>query len=88
MTEKMNLQELKLAENIADYELQVTTAKLLGVSIEEYLDFISDMEIDTIEYSLEEIEAMFMDYCREYEIPCNQLESYEAYACIDIMGWK
>lgn len=70
-----------------DYELQCTTAKLLGISIEEYLDFVRDMEVDTIEYTLEEIEEMYIDYCQEYDIPCEQLEHYEAYACIDRMGW-
>lgn len=72
----------------ADYELQRKTASLLGISIDEYLDFVQDMEIDTIEYTLEEIESMYIDYCQEYDIPCEQLEHYEAYACIDIMGWN
>lgn len=70
-----------------DYELQCTTAKLLGISIEEYFDFMRDMEIDTVEYTLEEIEEMYIDYCEEYDIPCEQLEHYEAYARIDRMGW-
>lgn len=71
-----------------DYELQRTTASLLGISLEEYLDFVRDMAIDTIDYTLEEIESMYIDYCQEYDIPCEQLEHYEAYACIDIMGWN
>lgn len=71
-----------------DYELQCTTAKLLGISIEEYLDFIGDMAIDTIDYTLEEIEQMYIDYCQEYDIPCEQLEQYADYACIDRMGWN
>lgn len=69
----------------ADYALQCTTAKLLDISIDEYLDFVRDMEIDTIEYTLEEIESMYIDYCQEYDI---DEEAYEGYACVDIMGWK
>lgn len=88
MTNNVNLQELRLASDIADYELQCKTAELLGVSIEEYLDFVEDMGVDTIEYSLEEIEQMYIDYCQDYDIPCEQLEHYEAYACIDRMGWN
>lgn len=80
--------ELQLAVAQTDYELQCTTAELLGISIEEYLDFVRDMEIDTIVYTLEEIESMYIDYCQEYEIPCAQLEHYDEYACIDRMGWN
>lgn len=71
-----------------DYELQCTTAKLLGISIDEYLDFVRDMAIDTIDYTLEEIEQMYIDYCQEYDISCEQLEHYADYACIDRMGWN
>lgn len=70
-----------------DYELQCKTAELLGVSIEEYLDFVRDMAIDTVEYTLEEIELMYDDYkMQEYadEIP---MPTYADYACIDRMGW-
>lgn len=79
--------DIAMDATATDYELQCTTAKLLSISIDEYLNFINDMEIDTIEYTLEEIELMYMDYCKEYDIPCEQLEHYEAYACIDRMGW-
>ena len=79
------IKELQYNADIADYELQLKTAELLCISIDEYLDFIADMEIDTIEYSLEEIESMYAEYCKEYDIPCSQIE---AYACIDIMGWN
>lgn len=71
-----------------DYELQCTTAKLLGISIDEYLDFVRDMEIDTIEYSLEEIEMIYDDYISQGyadEIP---MPTYADYACIDRMGWN
>lgn len=80
--------DIRINATVTDYELQQQTAELLGISIDEYLDFIRDMEIDTIEYSLEEIEQMYLDYCQECEIPYEQLEYYEAYACIDCMGWN
>lgn len=77
--------ELRLASNIADYNLQVVTAKCLGVSIENYLNFIRDMEIDTIKHTLDEIRQLYKDYCQEYDIPLGQ---YVDYACIDRMGWN
>lgn len=88
MVDNARLQELRLAADISDYELQCKAAELLGISIDEYLDFVRDMEIDTIEYSLEEIELMYNDYCRDYDIPCEQLEQYADYACVDRMGWN
>ena len=88
MTNNTYLQELQFSADIADYELQCKAAELLGISIDEYLDFVRDMEIDTIEYSLEEIEQMYIEYCQEYDIPCEQLEHYADYACVDRMGWN
>ena len=88
MANNVSLHELRLAADIADYELQCKAAELLGISIDEYLDFVRDMEIDTIEYSLEEIEQMYDDYCKDYGIPCEQLEHYADYACVDRMGWN
>lgn len=79
--------DIQMNATQTDYELQCKTAKLLSISIEEYLDFVQDMEIDTVEYTLEEIESMYFDYCQEYDIPCKQLEYYADYACIDRMGW-
>ena len=87
MANNTYLQELQFSADIADYELQCKTAELLGVSIEEYMDFVRDMEIDTIEYSLEEIELMYDDYISQGysdEIP---MPTYQDYACIDRMGW-
>lgn len=80
-------QELRFFADIADYELQCKTAELLGVSIEEYLDFVRDMEVDTIEYSLEEIEIMYDDYKMQEYADTIPMPTYEDYACIDRMGW-
>ena len=77
--------ELRLASDIADYNLQVVTAKCLGISIEDYLNFIRDMEIDTIKHTLDEIRQLYEDYCQEYEIPLGQCIDY---ACVDRMGWN
>lgn len=87
MTNNVSLQELRLVANIADYELQCKTAELLGISIEEYLDFVRDMGVDTIEYSLEEIEQMYDDYISQGYNDDISISNYEAYACIDRMGW-
>ena len=87
MTNNVSLQEFRLTANIADYELQCKTAELLGVSIEEYLDFVRDMEVDTIEYSLEEIEMMYDDYKMQEYADIIPMPTYQDYACIDRMGW-
>lgn len=80
--------ESRLAADISDYELQCTTAELLNISIEEYLDFVRDMEVDTIEYSLKEIESMYNDYISQGYNDDMSISAYEAYACIDRMGWN
>ena len=67
-----------------DFEMQKAGAALLGISLEEYQSFESDMAIETIECSAEEIEQMYAEYCAEYDIPCEQ---YADYACYDRMGW-
>ena len=88
MANNVSLHELRLAADIADYELQCKAAELLGISIDEYLDFVRDMEVDTIEYSLEEIELMYDDYIMQGyadEIP---MPTYQDYACVDRMGWN
>jgi hypothetical protein len=81
------LYESRLAADITDYELQCKAAQLLGVSIEDYLDFVRDMEIDTIKYSLEEIEIMYDDYKMQEYVNTISMPTYEDYACIDRMGW-
>lgn len=81
------INELKVIADIADYELQCKTAELLGISIDEYLDFVADMEIDTIEYSLEEIEMMYDDYKMQEYADTIPMPTYQDYACIDRMGW-
>lgn len=79
--------ELRLASDIADYNLQVVTAKCLGISIEEYFNFIRDMEINTIKYSLEEIEIMYNDYKMQEYADTIPMPTYQDYACVDRMGW-
>lgn len=88
MVDNAKLQELRLAADISDYELQCKTAELLGVSIDEYMDFVRDMEVDTIEYSLEEIELMYDDYISQGYEDMIPMPTYEDYACIDRMGWN
>lgn len=88
MEDNARLQELRLAADISDYELQCKTAELLGVSIDEYMDFVRDMEVDTIEYSLEEIELMYDDYISQGYEDTIPMPTYEDYACIDRMGWN
>lgn len=77
--------ESRQAQAAIDFEMQKAGAALLGISLEEYQDFERDMAIETIEYSAEEIEQMYVEYCAEYDIPCLQIAN--DYACYDRMGW-
>lgn len=75
---------LELAE--IDYELAKLNADWLGISIDEYYDFVADMDGEvTDDITPEELEEMYVDYCREYEIPCLQIPN--DYACCDREGW-
>lgn len=75
---------LELAE--IDYELAKLNADWLGISIDEYYDFVADMDGEiTDDITPEELEEMYVDYCREYEIPCLQIPN--DYACYDREGW-
>lgn len=73
---------LELAEN--DYELAKLNADYLGISIDEYYDFVADMD-GMVEDSMtaEELEQMYAEYCAEYDIPY----SLPSYDCYDIQGW-
>lgn len=63
---------LMLAANT--YEAWQICAKQLDISLEEYIDFMQDMDFETFDYTLEEIEAMYADYCKEFGIPCMQID--------------
>lgn len=76
----------RLAIAECDYELAKLNADWLGISIDEYYDFVADMEGDvTDDITPEELEEMYVDYCREYEVPCLQIPN--DYACYDREGW-
>lgn len=78
--------EARLAIAECDYELAKLNANYLGISIDEYYDFIADMDgMVEDDITPEELEEMYVDYCREYEIPCLQIPN--DYACVDRMGW-
>lgn len=78
--------EANIAIAECDYELAKLNADYLGISIDEYYDFVADMEGEvTDDITPEELEAMYVDYCREYEIPCLQIPN--DYACYDREGW-
>lgn len=79
--------ELRLASDITDYSLQVVIAKCLGISIEEYLDFVRDTGVDTIKHTLEEIEIMYDDYKMQEYADTIPMPTYQDYACVDRMGW-
>ena len=49
-------------------------AEQLGITVDEYIDFTLDMQIETRDYTLEEIEQMYAEYCQEYDIPCMQID--------------
>lgn len=73
---------LELAER--DYELAKLNADFLGITLDEYFDFVEDMN-GLVEDSMtaEELEQMYAEYCAEYDIPY----SLPSYDCYDIQGW-
>lgn len=77
--------ENRISEAAIAFDMQKAGAELLGITLEEYQDFERDMlETNTIDYTPEEIMAMYIEYCAEYDIPCEQFNDY---ACYDRMGW-
>ena len=78
--------EARLAIAECEYELAKLNADWLGISIDEYYDFVADMDGEvTYDITPEELEAMYVDYGREYEIPCLKIPN--DYACYDREGW-
>lgn len=75
---------IRIIEAESDFEMQKAGAKFLGISLEEFQDFERDMMFNTTECTPEEIEQMYVEYCMEYDIPCQQIPDY---ACYDRMGW-
>lgn len=74
----------RIIEAESDFAMQVAGAELLGITLEEYQDFEHDMMFNTIECTPEQIEQMYVEYCMEYDIPCEHIPDY---ACVDRMGW-
>lgn len=74
----------RLAIAECDYELAKLNADLLGISLDEYYDFVADMN-GMVEDSMsaEELEQMYAEYCAEYDIPY----SLPNYDCYDVQGW-
>lgn len=73
---------LELAE--IDYELAKLNADFLGITLDEYYDFVEDMR-GLVEDSMtaEELEQMYAEYCAEYDIPY----TIPDYSCYDVQGW-
>jgi hypothetical protein len=69
---KCHEDSLAIAENT--YKAWEICAEQLGISVEEYIDFMHDMDFETFDYTLAEIEQMYVEYCREFEIPCMQID--------------
>lgn len=90
MMEYINASDIIIAEGTlalaeSDYAIAKLNAEFLGITLEEYYDFLVDMNgmiEDTI--SPEELEQMYAEYCAEYDIP---YEQYNDYACYDVQGW-
>ena len=58
------------------YEMWNAAAHYLGITLEEYIAFMQDMEMQEEEcYSLEDIEQMYAEYCQEYDRPCLQIDN-------------
>lgn len=49
-------------------------AEQLGITIDEYINFTLDMQLETRDCTLEGIEQMYTEYCQEYDIPCMQID--------------
>lgn len=58
----------------AEYNIWIVCAEQLGITVDEYIDFMLDMELETKDYTLDEIEGMYAEYCQEYDIPCMQID--------------
>lgn len=68
------LYDLNMETAELTFELYQQCAKYLGITVDEYIDFVQDMEINTQDYTLDEIEGMYAEYCQEYDIPCMQID--------------
>ena len=79
MTQIYNIQlENRLYDNNmekaeAEYSIWVICAEQLGITVDEYVDFMLDMELETNDYTLDEIEQMYIKYCQEPDILCMQI---------------
>ena len=76
--------ELQQEEGEKLYNFWGVCANLLSIDIDEFIDFMCAWEIEPLEMTLDELENAYIEYCAEYDIPCNQFADY---ACIDCMGW-
>ena len=63
---------MEIAES--EYNIWVICAEQLGITVDEYVDFMLDMQFETRDYTLDEIEQMYVEYCQEYDIPCMQID--------------
>ena len=74
----------RLAIAECDYKLAKLNANYLGISINEYYDFVEDMD-GMVEDSMtaEKLEQMYAEYCAEYDIPY----TIPDYSCYDVQGW-
>ena len=64
-------------------------AERLGISVEEYMDFIAYMDIEEMEaYTEDEIADMYNEYCEIYDIPNeqNRIDCTD-YLCYESRGW-
>lgn len=57
----------------AEYNTDKAAAALLGITLDEYYDFVYDMSVNPVECTADELEQMYVQYCQEYEIPCLQI---------------
>lgn len=74
----------RLEEAQFNYEMAQLNADFLGITLDEYYDFVEDM-CGLVEDSMtaEELEQMYAEYCAEYDIPY----TIPDYSCYDMQGW-
>ena len=68
------LYDLTIKQSELEFNLWRLAAQHLGISLEEYIDFMHDMEIQTEEFNLDELDMMYAEYCQEFDIPCMQID--------------
>ena len=61
--------------SVNTWEFWKVCAECLQISIDEFCDFISDMRIDPLEMTWEELQTAYVEYCTDFDISCLQIDN-------------